>query len=290
LVETLAHVEAHIDFPDEDIQTETAAQLAAKCGNVAETLKKLQATAREGKILREGVRVAIVGRPNVGKSSLMNALLGEDRAIVTPVPGTTRDTVEEVVNIRGLPMRLIDTAGLREGADAVEREGVRRSQQAIEAADVIVHVLDGSEILHQQDELIRNQLGGKAVICAVNKSDIAQTLDVSRLVDGKPVVVRTSALTGAGIEALKDALEELVWGGKVGLSQAEVTINSRHEAALMRALEALEKSRDGFLKQRNLEVIAVDLKTALDAVGEITGHTSTADILDKVFSAFCIGK
>lgn len=289
LMEILAHVEAHIDFPDEDIAPDKRAALLEKCAAVEKILRTLQATAREGKILREGVRVAIIGRPNVGKSSLLNALLGEERAIVTPIAGTTRDTVEEVVNIRGIPIRLIDTAGLRHTPDHVEQEGVRRSRRAIELADVVVQVLDGAEGVTPEDLEHSKLIGAKPSITVVNKSDLPSQMPESQISNFKSLV-RLSAKTGAGIESFKDAIEKIVWGGSVGSTHAEVVINSRHEQAIVRSLEALGSAQDGFQARRDLELIAIDLRAALSAVGEITGHTSTEDLLDKIFSTFCIGK
>ncbi len=289
LIEILAHVEAHIDFPDEDIAPDKRATLLEKCRAIENVLRELQATAREGKILREGVRVAIVGRPNVGKSSLLNALLGEERAIVTPIPGTTRDTVEEVANIRGIPIRLIDTAGLRHTADHIESEGITRSRRAIELADVVLHVLDGSEPLNGEDREHQRLISTKPHITIVNKSDLPIKIEDAEITNGQ-VVVRISATTKAKLEDLKEALEKLVWGGKVNSKNAEVAINSRHEVAIGRALDSLTKAQEGFTAHRDLEFIAIDLRTALAAVGEITGHTSTEDILDKIFSTFCIGK
>jgi len=289
LIEILAHVEAHIDFPDEDIAPDKRATLLEKCRAIENILRELQATAQEGKILREGVRVAIVGRPNVGKSSLLNALLGEERAIVTPIPGTTRDTVEEVANIRGIPIRLIDTAGLRRTADHIESEGIARSRRAIELADVVLHVLDGSEPLNREDREHQRLIATKLHITIVNKSDLPIKIEDAEIAD-EQVVVKISATTKARLEDLKEALEKLAWGGTVNSKNAEVAINSRHEVAIGRALDSLTKTQEGFTAHRDLEFVAIDLRTALAAVGEITGHTSTEDILDKIFSTFCIGK
>jgi tRNA modification GTPase len=289
LIEILAHVEAHLDFPDEDIAPEKRASLLEKCVAIEKILRELQATAREGKILREGVRVAIVGRPNVGKSSLLNALLGEERAIVTPIAGTTRDTVEEVVNIRGIPIRLVDTAGLRHTTEHVEQEGIRRSRRAIEQADVIIQVIDGMQDISQEDEDHFRLLGDKPTIIVINKSDLPQLISPSKIPNAQ-FTVRVSAKTGDGIENLKDALQSIIWGGKVGTVSSEVVINSRHDDLIRRALLALAKAQEGFEKNGNSEFIAVDLRAALDAVGEITGHVSTEDVLDKIFSTFCIGK
>jgi tRNA modification GTPase len=286
LMKTLAHVEAHIDFPDEDISPDTKAQLLKRLENGIAFMDELLRTANEGQILRRGIRAAIVGRPNAGKSSLLNQLLGHDRAIVSPIPGTTRDTIEETANIRGLPVVFIDTAGLREGRDEIEVEGIRRSRETLENAELILHVLDASEPLTSADEIYLAEFAAKKIILVRNKTDLPIKLELpndSRLVD-------ISCLSGQGIEALKDAIKNLVWAGKIEAGMLQVMINSRHQEALGRARAAALQTIQALRADESLELVALDLRIAVNAVGEIVGKTATEDLLDSIFSQFCIGK
>jgi tRNA modification GTPase len=293
LMQTLAHVEAHIDFPEEDIAPDTKAQLLTRLENGVKFMDGLLRTANEGQILRRGIRAAIVGRPNVGKSSLLNQLLGRDRAIVSPIPGTTRDTIEETANIRGLPVVFIDTAGLREARDMIEQEGIRRSRASLASAEFILHVLDASEPLTAADEEYLAEFTRKKRILVRNKIDLPQrlALPVTRhpsLVTGS--VVDVCCLSGQGMEALKDAIKELVWSGEIRAEMLQVMINSRHQDALQRARLAARRAADALEAEATLELVAMDLRIAVNAVGEIVGKTATEDLLDSIFSQFCIGK
>ena len=297
LMQTLAHVEAHIDFPDEDIAPDTKAQLLQRLEQGVAFMDELLRTANEGQILRRGVRAAIVGRPNAGKSSLLNRLLGHDRAIVSPIPGTTRDTIEETANIRGLPVVFIDTAGFREGRDEIEREGVRRSRESLARAEFILHVLDASEPLTEADEEYFAEFAGKRRILVRNKMDLPQKLALPAEAPGPletahPTlpVLDVSCLSGQGIEALKDAIKALVWSGELGAGRWEVMINSRHQDALNRARAAAQRTREALRTDATLELAALDLRIAVNAVGEIVGKTATEDLLDSIFSQFCLGK
>jgi len=288
MMKTLAHVEAHIDFPDEDIAPETMDQLIARLERGVTSMDELLRTANEGQILRRGIRAAIVGRPNAGKSSLLNQLLGHDRAIVSAIPGTTRDTIEETANIRGLPVVFIDTAGLREGRDEIEVEGIRRSRQTLSKAELILHVFDSSEPLTQSDETYLAEFAGKKRLLVLNKIDLPSALDMGRLA-GQPLA-RVSCLTGQGIEPLKDAIKELAWSGEIKAEMLEVMINSRHQDALNRAREAAMRTVEALRAGQTLELAAMDLRIAINAIGEIVGKTTTEDVLDLIFSQFCIGK
>jgi tRNA modification GTPase len=303
LMKTLAHVEAHIDFPDEDISPDTKAQLLKRLENGIKFMDELLRTANEGQILRRGIRAAIVGRPNAGKSSLLNQLLGHDRAIVSHIAGTTRDTIEETANIRGLPVVFIDTAGLREGRDEIEVEGIRRSRETLEKAELILHVLDASEPLTHDDENYFAEFASKKRILIRNKTDLQQKLNLSdggasvlasgteRLVSSlTPPIVDVSCLSGQGIEALKDAIKNLVWAGKIEAGMLQVMINSRHQEALGRASAATLQTIHALRADESLELVALDLRIAVNAVGEIVGKTTTEDLLDSIFSQFCIGK
>jgi tRNA modification GTPase len=288
MVKTLAHVEAHIDFPDEDIAPDTKAQLISRLERGVAFMDELLRTANEGQILRRGIRAAIVGRPNAGKSSLLNQLLGHDRAIVSPIPGTTRDTIEETANIRGLPVVFIDTAGLREARDEIEGEGIRRSRQTLQNAEFILHVLDASEPLTPADENYLAEFSGKQRILVLNKCDLPAKLFVPGGLNAASVSV--CCLTGKGIESLKDAIKELVWSGEIKTEMLQVMINSRHQDALNRARVATQRTVEAIRAGDTLELAAMDLRIAVNAVGEIVGKTTTEDLLDMIFSQFCIGK
>jgi len=293
LMHTLAHVEAHIDFPDEDIAPDTKAQLLKRLEDGVAFMDELLRTANEGQILRRGIRAAIVGRPNAGKSSLLNQLLGRERAIVSHIPGTTRDTIEETANIRGLPVVFIDTAGLREARDEIEQEGIRRSRESLASAEFILHVLDASEPMTKADENYFAGFAGKKRIFVRNKIDLPVKLQplVSRPSSLVPSsIVDVCCLSGQGIEALKDAIKELVWSGEIKAEMLQVMINSRHQDALNRARSAAQMTIDALRGSATLELVAMDLRFAVNAVGEIVGKTATEDLLDSIFSQFCIGK
>src|SRR5438309_948434 len=258
LLKTLAHVEAHIDFPDEEIAPDTREQLWARLERGVQFMDGLLRTADEGQILRRGIRAAIIGRPNTGKSSLLNQLLGHDRAIVSPIAGTTRDTIEETANIRGLPVVFVDTAGLREAGDAIEQEGIRRSRESVARAELILHIFDVSEPFTREDENYLTQFAQKKRILVRNKVDLPQRLELPSAVgrdvliaprragDSPPYqsIVDVCALTGQGIEPLKDVIKDLVWAGEIKAEMLQVMINSRHQDALRRAREATLRTKD----------------------------------------------
>ena len=287
LMLTLAHVEAHIDFPEEDISPDTKEKLLQRLESGISFMDELLRTANEGQILRRGIRVAIVGRPNAGKSSLLNQLLGHDRAIVSHIPGTTRDTIEETANIRGLPVVFVDTAGLREAQDEIEREGVRRSRESLARAELILHVFDASELLTGADEMSLAEFAGKKRILVCNKTDLPVKLN---LPSARASAVDVCCLSGQGIEALKDAIKNLVWAGEIKAEMLQVAINSRHQDALNRARIVARQATDALRADASLELVAMDLRIAANAVGEIVGKTTTEDLLDTIFGAFCIGK
>lgn len=288
LLTTLAHVEAHIDFPDEDIAPNTHRELLDRLDRSLVAMEQLLATAREGRVLRRGIRAAILGRPNAGKSSLLNRLLGHDRAIVSPIEGTTRDTIEETANIRGVPVVFVDTAGLRNATDVLEEEGIRRTRKAASQAELILHVLDASQPLSELDQGFLQEFAAQPRVLVVNKSDLSPQLALPH--DLESQVTRVSCATGEGLEALKDAIHRLVWSGRAGAGMDDVMINARHEDALRRGRDAAARGvlalRDGL----SLELAALDLRIALHAVGEIVGETTTDDLLDVIFSEFCLGK
>jgi tRNA modification GTPase len=288
MVKTLAHIEAHIDFPDEDIAPDTKAKLLERLEKAVAFMEELLRTANEGQILRRGIRVAIVGRPNVGKSSLLNQLLGHDRAIVSPIAGTTRDTIEETANIRGLPVVFVDTAGLRESGDAIEIEGIRRSRETLAKADLILHVFDVSEPMTPEDELYLTEFAPKKRVLVRNKIDLPNRLTLGS--ERGVASVDVCCVTGLGLENLKDAIKDLVWAGEIRAEMLQVMINSRHQEALQRARDGTIRTIEALRTGYTLELVAMDLRLATNAIGEIVGKTTTEDLLDSIFSQFCLGK
>jgi tRNA modification GTPase len=280
LLTVLAHVEAYIDFPDEEIDPDTGRVLREKLLTLEKRLDRLLATADQGRVLRHGLRTVIYGAPNVGKSSLLNLLLGYDRAIVTDIPGTTRDTIEEVINIRGIPVRLIDTAGARESFDLLETEGIRRTYLELKNADFVIHVVDSSQS-RSETELMRD---GKGVVL-LNKIDLGLHPDWLK-VGG----IRVSCTERTGLEDLNQAIWDHVMGGAVKLADVRVAINARHQAALQNARLLLETGRQSLEEGKSPEFISIELRGALDEVGEVVGRMDTEDLLGKIFSEFCIGK
>jgi tRNA modification GTPase len=295
LLSLLAHVEAGIDFVEEDITFIQAAELAEGLTGARDVIGRLLAHSREGRILREGVTAAIIGRPNVGKSSLLNALLKTDRAIVTPVPGTTRDVLEEVLNIRGIAVRLLDTAGIRDTQDLVEQEGVRRSHAARERADLLLIVLDGSAPLTPEDQTLLDDArrgDDQKRLVVVNKKDLPGRLASSALPSAGPdcAVVHISATTGEGLDELRDQIRALLIRPDFEARETVLVTHLRHQTALQRSQGSLTATLASVEGRQPDELIAMDLRAAVDALGEITGAVTTDDILDRIFKEFCIGK
>jgi tRNA modification GTPase len=295
VVDVLAYLEASIDFVEDEIPPQ---DVVTPLRAIAAELEEILATADRGLIYRQGIRAAIVGRPNVGKSSLLNALLRGERAIVTSIPGTTRDTLEETVNVGGVPLVLVDTAGIRaETDDEVERIGVERSRAALERADLALLVIDGSQPLTDADWDIAALIGGKPALVVANKCDLPH-LEVGA--DGStelaevllPSVrrLRVSALTNEGIEGLEEAIVELVFGGAVTTADTPLVSNPRHQASLKRAIDHVGAAEGGQLGGLSPDLVAIDVREAVDALGEITGETVSEDLLEAIFSNFCIGK
>ncbi len=288
MMNVLAHVEAHIDFPEEDIAPDTKASLLKKLKSGLEFIRTLLATAPEGQVLRHGVRTAIIGRPNAGKSSLLNCLLGKDRAIVSATAGTTRDTIEATANIRGIPIHFMDTAGLRQAHDQIEKEGIRRSQKSLEQADLVLHVIDASQGISPFEESILQQFESKTTLVIFNKTDLAQAAPIpDRLAD---TAVGISCQTGEGLDPLKDRIKATVWSGTIDADMLEVMINARHQDSLLRAGEATARTIEALETGQTLEFVALDLRIAVNAIGEVVGKTTTDDLLDRIFSEFCLGK
>lgn len=279
LLNILAHVEAYIDFPEEDIDPETGEALRQRLQTAQQQVATLLQTADQGRVLREGVRTVIYGEPNVGKSSLLNLLLGYERAIVSDTPGTTRDTIEETINLRGIPLRLVDTAGVRDATDAIEQAGIARTLQHLERADLVLHVVDASQL---RNGLFTND--PKRII-VLNKIDLGRHPSWEG-VEG----VELSCRDGVGMETLGEAVFQRVIGRGASSGDFTVAINARHQACLKTASSYLEAARAALDNGLSAEFIAIELRSALDAVGDIVGRLDTEDLLGKIFSTFCLGK
>lgn len=293
ILNTLAQVEVNIDYPEyDDVEEMTSQLLEDKAREVKADIQKLLETAQQGKILREGLATAIIGRPNVGKSSLLNTLLRRDKAIVTDVAGTTRDVIEEYVNVKGVPLKLIDTAGIRETDDEVERIGVDRSRQAIQQADLILLVFNQSEKLTAEDEALIEATKGQNRIILLNKTDLDQQLNVdklSRLIANDPIV-STSMMTQAGMDELQDKIAELFFSGQTGERDATYVSNTRHIALLEEAEDALSEVLNGITLDMPVDLVQIDMRRAWDLLGEITGDSVQDELITKLFSQFCLGK
>ncbi|MEY2490727.1 MAG: tRNA modification GTPase [Verrucomicrobiota bacterium] len=281
LIEMLAHVEAAIDFPEEDIAPDEGGQLQARLDSVRQKMRDLLATAEQGRILREGVRAVIYGPTNAGKSSLLNRLLGYDRAIVSETPGTTRDTIEEVINLRGIPIRLLDTAGLRDSHDELEREGIARTERSLVTADLLLHVLDRNApkpVGFDQNPTDRIEL------VLLNKSDLAEHPDWKG-----HEALRICCVEEKGLSGLEEAILARISQDHLQ-PENSLAINARHRDCLRRALDSCELAHATMKAGLAPEYLAVDLRAALRAVGEITGAENVEEILDSLFAQFCIGK
>ena len=285
IIPVLAHVEAFIDFPEEDISPETGADLIRRVDVVLGHAQKLIATSEQGRILRQGARTVISGAPNVGKSSLLNLLLGFERAIVSPSAGTTRDTIEEIIQVHGIPLRLVDTAGLREAGDEIERVGIKRTERELERADLVIEVVDGSlpnthHRLNLPPELARRR------ILILNKSDLGLHSDWS----GGHGAIPLSCITSEGVESLRDAIRAVIASAGPLAGDHPIAINARHKAAFERSARHLHAARALLEGNEAPEFIALEIRDALHALGEVVGQVDVERILDVIFSTFCIGK
>ena len=289
LLMVLAHVEAGIDFVDEDISFLQRDEFVRIVGQACAVVQNLESTAQEGRILREGARVVILGRPNVGKSSLLNRLLREERAIVTAIPGTTRDVIEESIDLDGVMIRLFDTAGVRKTDDVVEQEGIKRTHAAQHEADLLLVVVDGSVPLTSDDYELLSAVKDRKHVVVQNKTDLAKTVETDIALADHPTYA-VSAKTGVGVETVKAVLRaQLVSGGFDAVDGVTVT-NVRHRDALRRARESLGQALESVRCGMPGELVSIDVRAAADALGEITGVITTDEILERIFSEFCIGK
>ena len=290
LLDVAAHVNVVLDYPEEGIDDPLPDNLVDNLETVMNTANELILSYDKGKMIKEGVKTAIVGKPNVGKSSLLNALLREERAIVTHIAGTTRDIIEEVINIKGIPLVLVDTAGIRKTDDIVENIGVEKSFEQIEKADFILFVVDGSTELDIEDFKINEKLRGKKVLGIVNKNDLIQVAKLSEL-DSVDSFINISAKESIGISDMEEQIYDLIVRGTVEDSSKKLIItNIRHKTALEKTKDAVKNIFETINMVLPMDLIAVDLKEALDSLSEVTGEISTEDLLDHVFKNFCVGK
>ncbi|PEQ95488.1 tRNA uridine-5-carboxymethylaminomethyl(34) synthesis GTPase MnmE [Bacillus sp. AFS006103] len=293
ILEILAHVEVNIDYPEyDDVEEMTHKMLAEKAYFVREEIKKLLQTSEQGKILREGLSTAIVGRPNVGKSSLLNSLVHENKAIVTDIPGTTRDVIEEYVNVRGVPLRLLDTAGIRETEDIVERIGVERSRQVLQDADLILLVLNYADKLSLEDEQLFEVVKGMDVIVIINKTDLEQQIDLDKVRElaKEHKIVTTSLLEDRGVDELEEAIASLFFAGTIDAGDMTYVSNSRHIALLHQSLTTIEEAIDGVEMGTPIDIVQIDLTRTWELLGEIIGESVHESLIDQLFSQFCLGK
>lgn len=293
ILETLAHVEVNIDYPEyDDVEEMTHHLLLEKARYVKKEIEKLLQTSQQGKILREGLSTAIVGRPNVGKSSLLNSLAQENKAIVTDIAGTTRDVIEEYVNIRGVPLKLLDTAGIRETEDIVEAIGVERSRQALKEADLILLVLNHSEELSIEDENIFKATSGMDVIIIINKMDLPQKIDMGRVKElaGNHKIIQTSLLEDRGVDELEEAIASLFFAGAIEAGDLTYVSNSRHIALLNQALQSIDDAINGVELGTPIDIVQIDMTRTWELLGEIIGQSVHESLIDQLFSQFCLGK
>src|SRR5690606_16923830 len=292
VIELLAHIEVNIDYPEHDVEEMTSNYIREQCNKTIVEIDQLLKTASEGKILREGILTAIVGRPNVGKSSLMNTLSQENRAIVTDIPGTTRDVIEQYVTLNGIPLRLLDTAGIRETSDVVERIGVERSRDAITEADLVLFVLNNNEPLQDEDKELLASLQGRSIIVIVNKMDLESKLNLDEVIPflHGGSIVKMSMLQQEGLDQLEKAISEMFFEGKLEANDLTYVSNVRHISLLKRAKQSMEDAIEATYMGIPIDVIQIDARLAWEALGEILGVEAGDSLIDQIFSQFCLGK
>lgn len=288
----LVELTVNIDYPDEDIEELTYENMEKEVLQISDMIEKLLTTADSGKIIKEGLKVAIIGKPNVGKSSLMNELLKETRAIVTEIPGTTRDTIEELISIRNIPIKITDTAGIRETQDQIEKIGIERSKRSFNEADLIIFVMDSSREISKEDEEIIEYIADKKSIVVMNKMDLGNKWSKNdiqkKLPDAK--ILETSILERKGVDQIEDAIIHLVYNGQVKQNDSLLITNVRHKELLERAKKYLEDAQNMIFMREAMDFIEIDIKSAYEALGEIIGETVSDDIINEVFARFCLGK
>jgi len=292
LISLMAEVEVCIDYPEEDIEAITYAAIKEKLMASRDELEKLLKSAASGKIIREGLSTVIIGKPNVGKSSLMNALLKDARAIVTDIPGTTRDSIEEFLSIDGIPIKLVDTAGIRETQDVVEKIGVEKSKSYFNLADLVIFMLNGSEPLTEDDHILMEKVKDKPAIILINKSDLKQSIEIEhiRKLFNEKHIINTSMSNESGLDALENAIKEIVYGKTEFFDQESVLSNTRHITLIESALRHVNEAQNAAHLSLPYDFIEVDVKAAIMQLGFITGDSVESDLINTIFSQFCLGK
>ena len=288
----IAHIEALIDFPEDDLEDISLQAIGEKTSLFLEQVEVMVSTATIGKVFREGLKTVIVGKPNVGKSSLLNSLLREKRAIVTDIPGTTRDVIEEVINLRGIPLVIVDTAGIRETTDVVEKIGVEKTKEKFADADIVLFMIDVSSGLTEDDKKIIPLLDGKNYLVILNKTDLKKNEDFVEIKQyfSDRDVLTMSLISGHGVEELENWIEELVFAESVSQSDGAVVSNIRHVDALERTVRSLKEALRTVGERLPMDCVVIDLKAAWESLGEVTGDTVSEDLVERIFSEFCIGK
>ena len=292
ILNLMADIEASIDYPEYDIEETTNKKINDTLNSVEEKLLKLKNSFENGKILKEGIKTAIIGKPNVGKSSLLNLILGENRAIVSDIEGTTRDTIEEYINIKGIPLKIVDTAGIRKTNDEVEKIGVERSINNISNAELIIALFDDSRAFDEQDQKILDLIEGKKTIILINKIDLGKNLikENEKLKKFKNNIIEFSTINETGLDKLYNKIEELFKLNELECENTEIITNNRHKQQILYALEDVEKGRESLETHMPVDITAICLKDILERLAEITGENVSEDIINEIFKKFCLGK
>lgn len=292
ILDVMVNVDVSIDYPEYDVEEVTYQEISNMLTSVKEKLEKLEKSFDNGKILKDGVKTAIIGKPNAGKSSLLNCILNEERAIVTEIEGTTRDTIEEFVTVEGVPLKLIDTAGIREAKDEVEKIGIAKSKEIAKDADLIIAIFDSSRDLTDEDREILNIIKGKNAILVLNKTDLNKKIDenMPEIIDSCKYIVKISTLEQQGLEDLYKIIGNMFSMEEISVDNTAIITNLRHKNLISKALESCKQAMDALTNGMPLDIIAVFLKEILENLGEITGEIVTDDIISEIFSKFCLGK
>lgn len=292
ILNIMVNIEVSIDYPEYDVEEVSNAEALKKLDDIFKKLEKLKTSFTNGKIIKEGIKVAIIGRPNAGKSSLLNALLKEDRAIVTKYEGTTRDTIEESICVDGIPLILIDTAGIREANDEVEKIGIQKSKQMIESADLVIFILDSTKELQQEDKEILEQIKEKNAIIVLNKIDLNMVIseETEEIKQTKKETILISALKEQGIENIYKTISEMFQLNKINLDNEITVTNIRHQDLIEKAIISTQKAKNAILQQMPIDIVSIEIKEILENLGKITGDNVTEDIIKEIFKNFCLGK
>jgi len=290
LIELKAHLEVNIDFPEYDEEKLTKEKIKEKALVMKEKIEKLISTADTGKIFKEGINTLILGKPNVGKSSLMNFLLNENRSIVTEVPGTTRDTIEEFINLAGVPLNIIDTAGIRYTDDVVEKIGVQKAIDKIDESDLIILIFDASKELEKDDEIIIENIGSKKAIYLMNKTDLDTKIDLSKYQEIEKQTIKISLLKNEGLEEIESKVKEEFLSGNIDTNNDLIVTNTRHKNLLKKADKSIVELLESIEAGLTLECLEVDINDTIHHLGKITGSTVSESVIEKIFANFCIGK